>query len=1309
TDMGQLIQLELENFKSYRGRQVIGPFSGFTAVVGPNGAGKSNLMDAISFVLGVRSAHLRSQQLRDLVYRGRAVGDGDGDDGDGDGGVDEAGDQRTRRAWVRAVYEDGGGRRITFQRSITAGGDSEFRINDRVVSQHAYNQTLEGQNILVKAKNFLVFQGDVEAVAAQSPRDLARLVEQISGSWELQGEYGELEKQQDAAAERLTFAYNKKRAVAAEVQSILEQKKELDVYESKQQQRAKLTAEHMLHRLFVAEARADAARQAMDELGEGGGGGGGGAAHTTAQLDAALQSQRRAQAKAYKAVSRQERQIKLAEQRIEARQPQLAGLGEKAAHAERRAQQVGESARGAQGDAERQGAAVAALEAERARVERAAGEFEAQQGARAAQHGEDVMREFARLSEQLRGECADDTRQRDAQDRQVQLLGEAARRAADRAAAVERQLDGVAAAERAYAQQQAAAAADAAAAERALQQAAREADQARGEQARLARVEAELNEKLAGVLGELAQARAAQRETAREARLRDMVAALQRVFPGVHGRLAELCRPTQQRYDAGVATVLGRHMDAIVVDRQATAIECIAYIKEQRAGQATFLPLDALQPPAPPSDSVRHAHRGARLATDVLQYDAAVEAAVMHACGGALVCDSLAVARHLCYERGLDVKAVTLDGTVIHRSGLITGGGGGSGGGAGRRAAAQAWDAAAVDGLRKARDRLADELQAVARERRRAAKQAAVDERLAGLQARHRAAREALDALARRAQGLAAERAHAEKRLAECRPAAAQAAAELDRAAAARAQTAARIHAAAEPIFAAFCRRVGVASLAEFERQLLPATEAADERRLQFRTQLARLDGQLAFERRQRDEAAAKHARLQQAAQAARDALAALQADLARGQAEMAALVAQLGALRGELAALNAKYGDATGGVDEARHSLERGRRELDALGKELAARGAELDRALADRAAVLRRCKIEDIPLPLLRGSLQALPLDAAPPAAAAAAAAADADPRLSQLSLGDTTQASLAAAADGDDIAPDYSALPAAARAGAPAAVDQRYADDLARLALEIDALNPNPHARERLDAARARLHAIEAEHSAARAAARDARAAFQAVRRRRHDAFMRCYAHLAAAIDHAYKALTQSPLFPLGGTAYLALEDPESPYLAGIKYHAMPPLKRFRDMDQLSGGEKTVAALALLFSLQSFRPAPFFVLDEVDAALDLANVVKLANFLRDSAPPHPPAQPGGADGDGSGGDDDGASPRYSLRPGARAHRPPPATDAPAPGAASQFIVISLKQALFERARSLVGIYRDQAQNSSQVLTLDLERFAA
>lgn len=142
-------------------------------------------------------------------------------------------------------------------------------------------------------------------------------------------------------------------------------------------------------------------------------------------------------------------------------------------------------------------------------------------------------------------------------------------------------------------------------------------------------------------------------------------------------------------------------------------------------------------------------------------------------------------------------------------------------------------------------------------------------------------------------------------------------------------------------------------------------------------------------------------------------------------------------------------------------------------------------------------------------------------------------------------------------------------------------------------------------------------------------------------------------------------------------------QEPYAAGIKYHAMPPMKRFRDMEQLSGGEKTVAALALLFAIHryrtlilswrtgflyltckrpcavccSYQPSPFFVLDEVDAALDNTNVAKVANYIR-------------------------------------AHS----------SESFQFIIISLKGSLYERGNSLVGIYRDQDINSSRTLTLDV-----
>ena len=65
--------------------------------------------------------------------------------------------------------------------SISAKGASDYRINGKAVSWEQYNERLASLGLLVKAKNFLVFQGDVENIAAKSPAQLTQLFEQISG------------------------------------------------------------------------------------------------------------------------------------------------------------------------------------------------------------------------------------------------------------------------------------------------------------------------------------------------------------------------------------------------------------------------------------------------------------------------------------------------------------------------------------------------------------------------------------------------------------------------------------------------------------------------------------------------------------------------------------------------------------------------------------------------------------------------------------------------------------------------------------------------------------------------------------------------------------------------------------------------------------------------------------------------------------------------------------------------------------------------------------------------------------------------
>lgn len=86
--------------------------------------------------------------------------------------------------------------------------------------------------------------------------------------------------------------------------------------------------------------------------------------------------------------------------------------------------------------------------------------------------------------------------------------------------------------------------------------------------------------------------------------------------------------------------------------------------------------------------------------------------------------------------------------------------------------------------------------------------------------------------------------------------------------------------------------------------------------------------------------------------------------------------------------------------------------------------------------------------------------------------------------------------------------------------------------------------------------------------------------------------------------------------GGSAQLKLVDPDNMLSTGIEIIVQPPGKKLQNLILLSGGERTLTVIALLFAFLTYRPAPFIVVDEIDASLDEANVDRLSEFLRDYA---------------------------------------------------------------------------------------------
>ena len=82
---------------------------------------------------------------------------------------------------------------------------------------------------------------------------------------------------------------------------------------------------------------------------------------------------------------------------------------------------------------------------------------------------------------------------------------------------------------------------------------------------------------------------------------------------------------------------------------------------------------------------------------------------------------------------------------------------------------------------------------------------------------------------------------------------------------------------------------------------------------------------------------------------------------------------------------------------------------------------------------------------------------------------------------------------------------------------------------------------------------------------------------------------------------------------GDAFLELENEDDPFAGGIGVKVKLNSKKFMDIRSLSGGEKTMTALAFIFAMQEHEPASFYILDEVDASLDKHNAEKLAKLVR------------------------------------------------------------------------------------------------
>ena len=1219
-------------------------------------------MDAISFVLGIKSSHLRSTHLRDLVYRGRVLRkstiNGEGTNGvngqtNGDANAEPDGTQDEGRerndpksAWVMAVYEDDAGEEQHWKRAITNQGVSEYRINERIVTAQDYNQSLESENILIKARNFLVFQGDVEAIASQSPKDLTRLIEQISGSLESKAEYEKLKAESEAAAEQQTFQLNRRRGINSEIKQYQEQKREAETYAKKADERDQAVVTHILWKLYhfqrlIEESKAEVQKH-QNELKE--------FQRGVAKFERNLEEAKKDHARVGRDVGKAEKAIKHKEKEIEEGTNSLVPVDEKIEISTKKLSKYSKRIAEITKERDSQAVNVKNLEKDRKAVEKAEAQWQAEWDRNASKQGGQLsdadLQEYNKHKEEVNKRSSADQirvdnlkRQRAADEGTVNSLKSKVDSTEWQLKSVETELNSITDRRNAT--------------DELVKQTFQEIEAKRkelnaltSERLRVAQMRTELDEKLQEVLRKLLDADDGRKETEREVKIREMVSSLKRIFPGVKGRVSDLCKPKQKKYAEAVSTVLGRNFDAVVVDTEKTATACIQHLKDQRSGTGIFLPLDTLQVKAVNSN-LKGMHRGMRPSIETVDYDHSVARAISYACGNSIICDDLAIAKYLCYERKVDAKAVTLEGTVISKGGLMTGG-------RGKEQNARRWDDAEVEKFHKLKDKLRTDIEALPHPRSRGSEEETLQDELSRLEHRYKYSQEELDGLNRNLVSKKKEVDHAKIQLKEAQPKYRAESRKLEELDENIQEYQDAVSGVEDEVFAVFCHRLGFDDIRDYEARQGTMQQEAAQKKLEFTTQKSRIENQLSFERQRLEATEERIKSLQSQEQRDRALIEELGEQQEEIQTQLDALNAeldQLGEALDEQKDLYQKSGDR---LAEQRKEVQKRTKNVEASMKAKNALESEIQRNASNRYTLLRRCKLDDIAIPLTAGSapLDRLPIDDLVQGVDQDAMDVDEEDPASSALKAPTTE--------DYGIDPDYSILDDDLKEDEGEAVENDLQEKIRSLNTELDKMAPNMRAMDRLDMVETKLRATEKEFEDARKRYRATKDEFEAVMQKRSDLFNKAFSHISDQIGPIYRDLTRTTNYPLGGQAYLDIEDSDEPYLDGIKYHAMPPLKRFRDMEHLSGGEKTMAALALLFAVHSYQPSPFFVLDEVDAALDNANVSKIAGYIREHA-----------------------------------------------GPGMQFIVISLKTGLFQNSEALVGIYRDQGANSSKALTLDVSFF--
>ncbi len=1201
----RLNRLEINGFKSFPDRADLAFDLGVTAIVGPNGCGKSNVVDAITWVLGEQSAKsLRGERMEDVIFAGS---DARKPTHTAEvklkmsGVISRVGlEDHPQKKTVAQELEESVetltedvvlARDVEVSRRLYRSGESEYLIDGHVVRLRDVQDLLMDAGLGVKGYA-VIEQGKIGQILAAKPTERRQLIEEAAGVTKYKSRRRQAELKLEAAQQNLTrvddiiFELEKQRgslkrqaAKARRYRTLREELRQWEKLLFGQKYQALQAA------MASAVSRLESAR--ADEAGLAG---------RVAEVEAALERLRielteadasanaaRAAAHAKELESgRRQQQLEFDLQQVQALGVAMVGMQEEIARLQERIGPAQEEldarrASSAQADRERDDAAALVKEEDHA-VQRAAAEIASLEQAVEKARSElyagmtqvNTLRNAIERAIEARDRIAQELGRLEVESDDLRVEQEAALTERERASS-------------------------------ALREAQAALDQVRGTRAvaeaalGTARIEREWRERdlrarereLSGLqarLKSLEELDAARAEYGEGARL--LLAQATGGFAHL-GSVADALEVAPE-FETAVAACLGELVQHVVVPDMAAVQAGLALVRDRDAGRVGFLVADEIMPVEPTAPAVA----GVRPLLDEVRVQGPAAAHVRAVLADAWLAESPGAAREA--ARLVGGPVVTPQGDVFRGAKLVSGGG--------KADARQILHTKGeIKGLREQvaeahtdLERLAADLggtdaviaRVTAEIAAHTAEQVAHEKSIVGLELQVTRASDERDRVARRMELIDSERRRAQEERAALEAREAEA-------------------------------RRSIEDL-EVEQQTLSDELADAQRRL--------LDGRerQASVGRRAAEARATHAALVERASALaqdvrrlEDASADLRQRIAARQAEAEAAVARRGSLDLSIEALRSAIDDDVAALDDLKRrvveadehvvQVQGAFAEHEASARE-ARRGLDEVRSLATSLEVARATADADLGhlaescREALDQTLEEVAADVAEMLANEQALPSAATVAAAERAGADEEGAELGVAVEAADAAGEAEA----AVEPAPPVLSAEHA--IARLKARIAALGAvNMMAIEQFDELEQRHSFLTGQRQDLIDAIASTGEAISRIDKTTRERFAEAFSAVNRNFEEMFTTLFG------GGRAGLVLLDQEDVLESGIDIVAQPPGKRLQNVQLLSGGEKALTAMALMFGIFKYRPSPFCLLDEIDAPLDDANIGRFVEMLR------------------------------------------------------------------------------------------------